>query len=449
MEQLDGSVIATSLPQIGQSFGVHAVDVGIGMTAYLVALAAFIPLSGWVADRIGARTTFCAAIAAFAVISMICGVCTSLAAFIAARIAQGAAGAMMVPVGRTVVLRSSSKQELLRAISFITWPGLIAPVLGPPIGGFVTTYISWRWIFFFNLPLGIAGVLATLAFIRPFPPEPPRPFDLTGFLLTTATLVAAMFGLDELARGAAPFGTAALLVGAALLAWWCGRHLRSAAAPILNFAAGAIPTFAAATFRGGSFFRVAIQTAPFMLPLLFQVGMGKTAFGSGLLMLAYAAGNLGMKTLTTPILQRFGFRTVVIANGLVVALSLVACALISPAIPDAAVAAILFASGLCRSMQYTTINTLGFVDVPQTMMSAASTLSSTITQLAAAAGIAVGALLLHGVGAIRHTGPTPDLDDFHIAFALAAAIAVVATLSFLTLPTGAGAEVTSSPSSRA
>jgi len=444
MEQLDGSVIATSLPQIGQSFGVHAVDVGIGMTAYLVALASFIPLSGWVADRIGARTTFCAAIAAFAIISMICGVCTSLPAFIVARIAQGAAGAMMVPVGRTVVLRSSSKQELLRAISFITWPGLIAPVLGPPIGGFVTTYISWRWIFFFNLPLGIAGVLATLAFIRPFPPEPQRPFDLTGFLLTTATLVAAMFGLDELARGASPLGTAALLAGAVVLAVWCGWHLRSAAVPILNFKVGAIPTFAAATFRGGSFFRVTIQTAPFMLPLLFQVGMGKTAFASGLLMLAYAAGNLGMKTLTTPILRRFGFRTVVIANGCIVALSLVACAFISPAIPDAVVATILFASGLCRSMQYSTINTLGFVDVPQALMSAASTLSSTIIQVSAAAGIALGALLLHGAGALRNTGATPDLTDFHIAFALAAAIAMLATLSFLTLPKGAGAEVTSS-----
>jgi MFS family permease len=430
MEQLDGSVIATSLPQIGQSFGVHAVDVGIGMTAYLVALAAFIPLSGWVADRIGARTTFCSAIVAFAAVSMLCGLCTSLPAFIAARIAQGAAGAMMVPVGRTVVLRSSSKQELLRAISFITWPGLIAPVLGPPIGGFVTTYASWRWIFFFNVPIALAGLVLALVLIPPIPAEPRRAFDLPGFVLTALTLVAVMFGLDDLARGAplAQSGTL-LAVGVACgaLAW---RHIRRSAAPILSFAAGAIPTFAAATFRGGSFFRVAIQTAPFMLPLLFQVGMGKSAFSSGMLMLAYAAGNLGMKSLTSPIIRRFGFRTVVLGNGCIVALSLLVCALISTSMPDALIAAILFASGLCRSMQYTTVNTLAFVDMPQPMMSAASTLSSTITQLASAAGIAVGALLLHAVGG-----------NFHAAFGLSALIAVAATLSFVSLPATAGADV--------
>jgi EmrB/QacA subfamily drug resistance transporter len=441
MEQLDGSVIATSLPQIARSFHVHAVDVGIGMTAYLVALATFIPLSGWVADRIGARTTFCAAIALFAVISMACGVCASLPAFIAARIAQGAAGAMMVPVGRTVVLRSSTKHELLRAISFITWPGLIAPVLGPPIGGFVTTFFSWRWIFFFNLPIGIIGLIAALTLIRPIAPEPRRPFDLAGFALTAATLIVVMFGLDELARGDHLARTAALLAAGGALGVLAWRHLRVARSPILSFAAGTIPTFAAATFRGGSFFRVAIQTAPFMLPLLFQVGLGKSAFGSGLLMLAYAAGNLGMKTLTTPVLRRFGFRRVVIGNGFVVALSLVACGLIARSTPDAVIAIVLFASGLCRSMQYTTINTLGFVDVPQPLMSAASTLSSTITQLASAAGIALGALLLNGVTALRGGGAVPDATDFHFAFGLAGLIALVATLSFFSLPAGAGADV--------
>jgi EmrB/QacA subfamily drug resistance transporter len=441
MEQLDGSVIATSLPQIARSFGVHAVDVGIGMTAYLVALAAFIPLSGWIADRIGARTTFCAAMALFAIISALCGLCTSLPAFIVARIAQGAAGAMMVPVGRTVVLRSSSKSELLSAISFITWPGLIAPVLGPPIGGFVTTFASWRWIFFFNVPIGIAGLVAALVLIRPIAPAPRRPFDVVGFALTATTLVAVMFGLDELARGeplAHSLGLLAVGAAAGVASW---RHLRTARDPILSFAAGGIPTFAAATFRGGSFFRVAIQTAPFMLPLLFQVGLGKSAFASGLLMLAYAAGNLGMKTLTTPVLRRFGFRRVVIVNGLIVVLSLAACALIARSTPDAAIAALLFASGLCRSMQYTTINTLSFVDVPQPLMGAASTLSSTITQLASAGGIAVGALLLGAAGAVRGTGASPDLTDFHIAFVLSALIALVATSSFVGLPASAGADV--------
>jgi EmrB/QacA subfamily drug resistance transporter len=441
MEQLDGSVIATSLPQIAHSFGVHPVDVGIGMTGYLVALATFIPLSGWVADRIGARTTFCSAIAAFAIASMVCGLCTSLPAFVAARIAQGAIGAMMVPVGRTVVLRSSSKAELLRAISFITWPGLIAPVLGPPIGGFITTFSSWRWIFYLNVPIAAVGLVLALVLIAPIPPEARRPFDVRGFLLTAGTLVAIMFGLDELARGESLARSLGLLAIGSGLAVWTWRHLQTAPNPILNLAPGAIATFAAATYRGGSFFRVAIQTTPFMLPLLFQVALGKTAFASGLLMLMYAAGNLVMKSVTTPIVQRFGFRRVVIVNGAIVALSLAVCALISASTPDVVIAAIIFGSGLCRSMQYTTVNTLGYVDVPQSLMSAANTLSGTITQLAQAGGIAFAALLLHAAGTVRGTGATPDIIDFHIAFLLAAALALAATLSFLSLPKAAGADV--------
>jgi EmrB/QacA subfamily drug resistance transporter len=441
MEQLDGSVIATSLPQIGASFGVHAVQVAIGMTAYLVALGAFIPLSGWIADRIGARKTFCSAIVLFALTSAVCGLCNSLAAFVAARIVQGAAGAMMVPVGRIVVLRSSTKQELLKAISFITWPGLIAPVLGPPIGGFITTYASWRWIFYLNIPIAIVGLLLTLTFIRPIAPAERRPFDTPGFILTSATLVAIMFGLDELSRGEPLVRSFGLLAAGAVLALATWRHLQRATSPILSFAAAKIPTFAAATFRGGSFFRVGIQTAPFMLPLLFQVAMGKSAFQSGILMLCYAAGNLGMKTMTSPLLRRFGFRRVIVVNGFIVTGSLLLCALISRAMPDPVIAVLLFGCGLCRSMQYTTVNTLGFVDVPQPLMTSASTLSSMFTQLAQAGGIAAGSLILNSISAVRGTGATPDAIDFHLAFVVAAGIVFTATLTLLSLPRAAGAEV--------
>jgi MFS family permease len=441
MEQLDGSVIATSLPQIADSFRVHAVDVSIGMTAYLVALAAFIPLSGWVSDRIGARTTFCAAIVLFAITSAVCGLCTSLPEFVIARIVQGAAGAMMVPVGRIVVLRTSSKGELLRAISSLTWPGLIAPVLGPPIGGFITTYASWRWIFYLNIPIAAAGLVLALTFIQAIPAAERRSFDLGGFLLTAGTLVAFMFGLDMLARGEPLLVTAVVLVIAVVLGALSWRHLQRAAEPILSFTAARIPTFAAATFRGGSFFRVGIQTAPFMLPLLFQIGLGKTAFASGILMLAYAAGNLGMKTLTTPLLRRFGFQRVLVVNGFIVVVSLLLCAFISGGMPDPVIAVLLFASGLCRSLQYTSVNTLSFVDVPQPLMTSASTLSSMFTQLAQAGGIAVGALLLHGAGALTKSGATPTLLDFHIAFVLAAAIVCWATFTLLSLPRTAGADV--------
>jgi EmrB/QacA subfamily drug resistance transporter len=441
MEQLDGSVIATSLPQIATSFGVHAADVAIGMTSYLVALAAFIPLSGWISDRVGARPTFCTAIVLFALASVACGLCTSLTAFVVTRILQGAAGALMVPVGRTVVLRSSNKQELLAAISNLTWPALIAPVLGPPVGGFITTYFTWRWIFFLNVPIAIFGLILALLFIRPIPITERRPFDNAGFVFLTSSLVSIMFGLDLLSRGEPLAGSLSLLGAGCVLAALTWRHVKHAASPILSFAAAAVPTFAAATFRGGSFFRVAIQTAPFMLPLLFQIGMGKSAFASGLLMLAYAAGNLAMKSITIPIVRRFGFRRIVISNGFIVAFSLALCGIISQAMPDAVIAVLLFASGLCRSLQYTTVNTLGFVDVPQPMMSSASTLSSMFTQLAQAGGIAAGALILHGIETARRTGPVPDTMTFHIAFVVSAAIAVTATLTMLSLPKTAGADV--------
>jgi hypothetical protein len=263
----------------------------------------------------------------------------------------------------------------------------------------------------------------------------------------TATLVAIMFGLDLLARGE-PLGESLGLLAAgfafAALTW---RHVRGSDAPIMSFAAAGIPTFAAATFRGGSFFRVAIQTAPFMLPLLFQIGLGKSAFSSGLLMLAYAAGNLGMKSLTTPIVRRFGFRRILVTNGFIVTLSLALCGIISQSMPDAVIALLLFGSGLCRSLQFTSVNTLGFVDVPQPMMSSASTLSSTFTQLAQAGGIAAGALILHGVEAVRGSGSTPGVTDFHIAFLASAAIALAATLTMLSLPKSAGADVSGSATS--
>jgi hypothetical protein len=329
---------------------------------------------------------------------------------------------------------------LIRAIAFITSPGLIAPVVGPPIGGFITTYATWRWIFFLNVPLAVLGLTLALIFIHIPNAEARRPFDFAGFVLSVSTLVAVMFGLDMLARGEPLAPSVALLLTGIALGFLWRRQLRASVAPILSFAPTAIPTFSASVFRG-SLFRVAIQTAPFMLPLLFQVGLGRSAFASGLLMLWYAAGNLGMKAIQTALLRQFGFRLVVIGNGLAVAVSLVACGLIVVGTPDAVIAAVLFAAGLVRSLQYGAINTLGFVDMPQPMMGAASTLSSMTVQLASAGGIAFGALLLHGIVALRHAAPVLDVTDFHIAFYCSAALAALAALSLWTLPSDAGADV--------
>lgn len=442
MENLDGTVIATAMPQMAQSFHVGPVSLNVGLTAYMLTLAVFIPMSGWVADRFGARTVFGGAIAVFSISSIFCGLSDSLAEFVVARIVQGIAGAMMVPVGRLVVLRSTEKQHLLRATSFITWPGLVAPVLGPPIGGFITTYASWRWIFFLNVPLGLIGIVLSILWIGNIRADQHRPFDWTGFVTSAIACSTLMYGLELFEEQPAPWARIAFLLTLSLLTgvlmvWHSGRH----ATPLINLSSLSIQTFAV-TIWGGSLFRIAISVIPFLLPLLFQIGFGLTAFRSGLLVLAVFAGNLGMKTITTPVIRRFGFRRVLIGNGLLTAISLFACALLSPTMPTPVILVILFFGGLCRSMQFTSLNTLGFADVPPTQMSAATTFASTVQQMTMGMGVAAGAIALRISALLRHGSAShPTIPDFHLAFVIIGLIALISVLDFVKLDKTAGAVV--------
>ena len=319
MENLDGTVIATALPQMGRSFHVNPVDLNIGMTAYLLMLAVFIPISGWVADRFGARTVFVSAIAVFTASSILCGLSTGFWQFTAARVIQGIGGAMMVPVGRLVVLRTTEKHDLMRAMVYITWPGLVAPVVGPPVGGFITTYASWHWIFFLNVPLGVIAMALAAMWITNLREDQAKPFDWIGFALSATACVSFMYGLELIGRQNTPWRTTGLFLGCgAALGTLAVVHLRRAPAPVIDLSSLKIKTFAV-TLGGGSLFRMAISVSPFLLPMMFQVGFGLDAFRSGLLMLALFAGNLGMKTVTSPVLRRFGFRSVLIANGILTA----------------------------------------------------------------------------------------------------------------------------------
>jgi len=438
MENLDATVIVTSLPAIARDFGTVPVHLSVGVSAYLVALTVFIPVSGWAADRFGARRVFGIAITVFTLASLLCAASTGVVSFTAARILQGLGGAMMVPVGRLMVMRETPKPDIVRAVAILTWPALVAPILGPPVGGWISTHWSWHWIFLLNLPLGAAALAAALILMRNEPMQRQR-FDWGGFVLSGLGFGLFMGGIEAASRADVPsaLSLAVLAGGIALLAV-SAVYLRRAVQPLFGLAPLAIRTFRV-TAVGGSLFRTAIGSAPFLLPLMFQIGFGYSAVRAGVLLLWLFAGNLAMKPWTTRIMQSLGFRRVMLGNGLLVAAGFAACALLTVDTPQWLICALLFFSGLTRSMQFTALNTIAFADVPQPQMRDATTLFSVLQQMNAGMGIAVGALAiavaqqLHGTG-----GHQAAAGDFRLAFWLIAAMALLALLDSMWLPRDAG-----------
>jgi MFS family permease len=350
METLDASIIVTALPSIARSFGEETLAMSLGISAYLVAVAVFVPTAGWVSDRYGARNVFAAAIGGFTIASLMCGLSPSFWTFIVSRILQGAAAAFMSPVGRLVVLRETPKNRLIESMGMIVWPALIGPVVGPPLGGLIATYASWRWIFFINLPIGALGLWLVLRYIPRHEAGARRPFDLRGFAYTAASLVALIQGLSFIAETQAHRIAGVALVCAGLVAGVLAvRHARRHPTPLLDLAATREPTFVLSTLSAGLLGRIAIQATPFLLPLMFQIGFGDSAFKSGLMVLVYMGGNLVMKVGTTRLLRRFGFRTMVVANGLLAALAIAACALLTPDRSLVFVCVVLVVAGSPRS----------------------------------------------------------------------------------------------------
>jgi EmrB/QacA subfamily drug resistance transporter len=447
MQNLDSTVIATALPTIAQSLGESPLRLNVAITCYLLSLAVFIPISGWVADRFGARRVFTGAIVVFTLGSIGCGFADSLPALVAARIVQGMGGALMVPVGRLVLLRTVEKSDLVRAMSYVSVPALLGPVMGPPLGGFIVTYASWRWIFFINIPIGVLGIILVNLVVADLKETGRRPFDLSGFAMTGLGLAALAFGFENVGRGTLPaiLVMALLALGAACTVLYV-RHTSRVAYPIIDLALLKIPTYASATM-GGFLFRMGLGALPFLLPLMLQVGFGLDALSSGLLTFASAAGAMTMKLTAAQIIRALGFRLVLVGDAVISALFLFGYSLFRPDTPHLVIFLALLAGGFFRSLQMTSINSLSYADVPPAMLSRATSLTSMAQQLSQTVGVATGALFLQVMLTLRG-GTALTAGDFYPAFVGVAMISLLSVPFFLRMSPDAGAEVSGRQAAR-
>ena len=439
MENLDATVLTTALPTMARDFGVRAPELSVTVTAYLIALAVFVPVSGYMADRFGARNVFRGALLLFMAGSLASALSPGLLTIAAARFVQGMGGAMMVPVGRLVLLRSVPKQDLVGAMAWLLMPGLLGTIAGPPVGGFIVTYLHWRWIFWINLPVGVLGLVLVGRFIANVREPERRPFDARGFVLSAGALGLLMFGL-ELAgpAGDAGKGWTAMGVGAVLAGLYL-RHAQRTAYPILDLSLLRIRTFRLATI-GGSLTRVLHGAQPFLLALLLQLGFGLSAAHSGLVTFASAVGTFAMKSLVKPILRRTGFRLGLTIMGALGASSYAMGGFFRPDWPLPLIFSILVIAGFFTSFQFTAYNTVAYDEIEAWRMSAATSLYSTLQQITLSLGVCVAATVLH-VTSMQHGDGRPTLPDFSIAFWVVAVVGLSSVAANLRFPSSAGAEL--------
>ena len=439
MENMDSTVIATSLPAIAEDISTSPIALKLALTAYLVSLAIFIPVSAWVADKFGAKRVFRIAIAVFVTGSIACAVSGSLTEFVLARFLQGMGGAMMTPVARLVLVRSTAKRDLVSAMAWLTIPGVIGPLVGPPIGGFITTYVSWHWIFLVNVPIGFAGIWLAGRFLPEIPPSGVKPLDVVGFLLSAVAASGVVFGLSVVSLPALPpiVGVIVLLTGILAGAAYLG-HARRRAHPVLDFRLFRNRVFRTA-IAGGSIFRIGAGATPFLLPLLFQLGFGLTPFQSGMLTFASALGALAMKFLAPFTLRAGGFRNVLLGTAAFSGCFIAASALFTPETPHAVIIAVLVGAGFLRSLFFTSTNALVFADIDDKDASQATAISAASQQITVAIGVAVGGGILEGMTYL--TGEPIGPAAFSTAFVVVGAITLFALVPFATLPKDAGSSV--------
>lgn len=440
MENIDSSVLSTSLPAMSVDLATDPIHLKLVLTSYLLALAVFIPASGWAADRFGARVIFRAAIVVFALGSVACGVSQNLWQLVIARTLQGIGGSMMVPVGRLIVLRAVPRDGLVGALAWLTVPALMGPVIGPLLGGYITTYWDWRWIFWINIPLAVLGVVLASVFIPDIREEHVARFDTLGFVMVGPGLAAFLTGVTLSGLTLAPMALVLVLVigglGLTLAFVWHALHV---AEPLVDLRLLALPTFRISVIAG-TLFRVGVGALPFLLPLMFQLGFGLSAFQSGSLTFVSGMGAMMMKFGAQNLLRRFGFRGVLMGNALISGVLLAAPALFTPATPVALMLVVLLAGGLSRSMQFTSVNAIAYAEVPAERLSSATTFNAVMQQLTGSIGITVAAIGLETAGALRGTGAT-DIGNFPYVFAIITLLSVSSAFVFAGLGRNAGASL--------
>ncbi len=438
MQNLDATAIATALPAIALSLNETPLRLHLAITVFMLSLAAFLPVSGWVADRFGARHIFRLAIIIFVTASVFCGMCETFGTMLFWRAVQGAGGALMVPVGRLILVRSVPKSELIAAMVLMGMPAMIGPILGPIVGGFLTTVASWHWIFWINVPIGVLGLVLATIYIEDVREKDVKRFDWLGFFLSSFGLTGTLFGVDAVIshNSVDPLVISILVAGIASSIAYI-FHAKRVENPILDLAMLRFPTFRASV-TGGSVFRLGVGAVPFLLPLLMQEGFGYTPFESGLVTFFSAAGSLGMRTIARSVLRRFGFRSVLMWNSLIASGFIVLCATINPNMPQALMMAIIFFGGVFRSLEFTALNTIAFAEIDSPLMSQATSFSQMAQRLSLTMGVAISAFILHQASDGAAHIP---LSAFGWAFAIVGGVSALSVFTFVSLAEDAGAEI--------
>jgi EmrB/QacA subfamily drug resistance transporter len=441
MEALDTTILNTGVPTIAKSLDVTALSMKAVLSSYTLSLAVFIPISGWMADRFGTRRVFAGAIALFTLGSLLCGLSNNIHMLVACRILQGMGGAMMTPVGRLVMVRTFAKSDLVRAMSFVAVPALIAPMLGPLVGGLIVDYLHWRVIFFVNIPVGILGFLLVWFNMPDYREKTARPLDVLGLILFSSgvallSYVLEIFGEHRLGTG----GILGLLAISLLLIFGYGLHAARTAFPLLNLTLFRIRTFAISV--SGSFVtRLGIGGAPFLLPLLYQVGLGLTPVQSGLLIMPQALASMSTKFLLPRVLERFGYRNVLICNTLALGALLMLFGTISRATPIWLIIVQALCYGVLTSLQFTSMNTLAYADVPRDQSSGASTITSTSQQLSVSFGVAAAGLTtVFFLPTEATAAPALIIDGLHKAFFVLGGFTILSALVFSRLKKSDGGD---------